>query len=36
MSTAEKIVEAITGRRWGKGKQFMALVAVGMMIGQTT
>lgn len=36
MSTAEKIVEAIAGKSWSKVKQFIALVAVGMMIGQTT
>lgn len=31
----EKIVENITGMTWGTFKQFMALVALGMMIGQT-
>ena len=28
----EKIVDTITGKGWNKIKQFMALVALGMMI----
>lgn len=31
----DKIVENITGMTWGRFKQFMVLVAFGMMIGQT-
>ena len=35
MTCKEKIVDTITGKGWSKIKQFMALVALGMMIGQT-
>ena len=34
MTYKEKIVDTITGKGWKKFKQFMALVALGMMIGQ--
>lgn len=36
MTYKEKIVDTITGKSWGRFKQFMALVALGMMIGQAT
>lgn len=35
MQILEKMIDTITGKGWSKGKQFMALVALGMMIGQT-
>jgi len=35
MTHIERIVDTITGKSWNKFKQFMALVALGMMIGQT-
>lgn len=35
MSVLAKAVGSIIGRRWGRFKQFMALVSLGMMIGQT-
>jgi len=28
------MVEIVTGKGWGRFRQFMALVALGMMIGQ--
>ena len=31
MTYKEKIVDVITGKSWNKFKQFMALVALGMM-----
>ena len=34
MTNKEKIVDTITGRAWSRFKQFMALVALGLMIGQ--
>ena len=34
MTNIERIVDTITGRAWGRFKQFMALVALGLMIGQ--
>lgn len=34
MTYKEKIVDVITSKGWSKFKQFMALVALGMMIGQ--
>lgn len=34
MTYKEKIVDTITGKGLGKFKQFMALMALGMMIGQ--
>lgn len=33
MTTINKAIDSITGTRW---RRFMALVALGMMIGQTT
>lgn len=35
MTYKEKIVDTITGKGWSKFKQFTALVALGLMIGQT-
>lgn len=35
MSYTEKIVDTITGKGWGRFKQFVALVSLGLMIGQT-
>ncbi len=35
MQSLERMIDAITGKGWDKIKQFMALVALGMMIGQT-
>ena len=35
MTYKEKIVDTITSKSRNKFKQFMALVALGMMIGQT-
>lgn len=32
MTHIERMVDAITGRAWGRFKRFMALVAQGMMI----
>lgn len=32
MTYKEKIVDAITGKGWNKFKQFMAFVALGMII----
>ena len=32
MTYKEKIVDTITGKGWNKFKQFMVLVALGMMI----
>ena len=32
MTYTEKVVDTITGKGWNKFKQFMALVALGMMI----
>lgn len=32
MTYKEKIVETTTGKDWNRFKQFMALVALGMMI----
>ena len=34
MTNKEKIVDMITTKGWSRCKQFMALVALGMMIGQ--
>lgn len=31
MTFKEKIVDTITSKRWGRVKQFMAFVALGMM-----
>jgi len=36
MTYKEKIIDTITDKRRNKFKQFMALVALGMMIGQTS
>lgn len=36
MTNKEKIVDTITGNGWSRYKQFMALMALGMMIGQAT
>lgn len=35
MQSLERMIDTITGKGWNKIKQFMALVALGMMIGQT-
>ena len=35
MTNIERVVDMITGRAWGRFKRFMALVALGLMIGQT-
>lgn len=32
MTYKERIVDTITGKGWNKFKQFMALVALGMLI----
>ena len=32
MQNLERMIDAITGKGWDKIKQFMALVALGMMI----
>ena len=32
MTHTERMVDTITGKGWGRFKQFMALVALGMMI----
>ena len=34
MTHIDRIVDTITGKGWNKIKQFMALVALGLMIGQ--
>ena len=36
MTYKEKIVDTVTGKGWDNFKQFMALVVLGMMIGQAT
>ena len=36
MTYKEEIVDTITGKGWDKFRQFMALVALGIMIGQAT
>lgn len=34
ISYMERMVEIITNKGWGRLKQFVALVSVGLMIGQ--
>lgn len=36
MTSVEKTVDAIIDKSWGRLKQFIALVALGMVIGYTT
>lgn len=35
MTHIDRIVDTVTGKGWSGFKRFMALVALGMMIGQT-